>query len=311
LKKFYVLFAAILVLSLAGFGAGTARAASEGTWTHYPAQATVYESAVQQPINADGSSVFRSSGNNVIPVKFSLASGTGAFVFESMASSESYSWLKFTSSGPMTFADITTLSANYGFATGNCHGGALRWTVSTSEGSFDLFYGALPNFTDCMGSNLQSGVNMLATGDARFDLTRVGGTYYDTYANAVVLVGDAVIQQASLILDGGWGGDQKVNLTSATVNDNTYTAPSAAPPAPTCDLPEATIRVTRTDGASQGLINEPVSVQPGDDNSMFRVANCIYMYNLRASSLSGAGTYKVEVLIDGTPASNPATFKLR
>ena len=40
--------------------------------------------AVQQPINADGSSNFKANGKAVIPVKFALSQGPGAFVFESI-----------------------------------------------------------------------------------------------------------------------------------------------------------------------------------------------------------------------------------
>lgn len=41
---------------------------------------------VQQPINADGSSNFKANGRAVIPVKFTLSQGLGAFVFESIYS---------------------------------------------------------------------------------------------------------------------------------------------------------------------------------------------------------------------------------
>jgi len=36
-----------------------------------------------------------------------------------------------------------------------------------------------------------------------------------------------------------------------------------------------------------------------------------YMYNLATSSLSGVGTYTVTAVINGTPATNPATFDLK
>ncbi len=49
----------------------------------------VIEAAVQQPINADGSSNFKANGKAVIPVKFALSQGIGAFVFESICSDTS------------------------------------------------------------------------------------------------------------------------------------------------------------------------------------------------------------------------------
>jgi len=35
------------------------------------------------------------------------------------------------------------------------------------------------------------------------------------------------------------------------------------------------------------------------------------MYNLATDSLSGPGTYKVEAIINGSPAAGAATFDLR
>jgi hypothetical protein len=64
-------------------------------------------------------------------------------------------------------------------------------------------------------------------------------------------------------------------------------------------------------GSSTGIVNEPISIQPNDDNSQFRIVDCKYMYNLATSSLSGPGGYKVEVMINGNPVAGPALFDLR
>ena len=58
----------------------------------------------------------------------------------------------------------------------------------------------------------------------------------------------------------------------------------------TCDLPPATIAVTRTAGGVIGQVNE------SDYN--FRISSCQYVYNLNARAL-GVGTYRVDILIDG------------
>jgi hypothetical protein len=72
---------------------------------------------------------------------------------------------------------------------------------------------------------------------------------------------------------------------------------------------------TPSSGAGNGDVNEPISIQPNDTNGSFRTVDCKYMYNLATTSLpggGGAGTYKVEVLIDGTtPAASPAFFDMR
>jgi hypothetical protein len=101
-----------------------------GTWTAYPGQSTTYQVAVQQPINTDGTSKFKANGKAVIPVKFAMSQGTGPFVFESIGSDvptdNDYSYLSFAPNTPVTFNDITDLSAVYAFTEGNCHGGSLR-----------------------------------------------------------------------------------------------------------------------------------------------------------------------------------------
>jgi hypothetical protein len=298
-------------------GAAGASTTGIGNWEAYPGQAVSYETTVQQPINVDGTSNFKASGKAVIPVKFSLKQGLGAFVFESIASdtgtSNDYSFLSFTPSTPLLFKDVTSLVADYTFTTGNCHGGSLRWSVRVSATqSVFIYYGGLPNFTDCTGLNSQTGLSMIGMSDLRYDTSQVGGTFYDTYAHAVELAGALPIVRASLVLDSGWGGDQRLTLASASVNGNTYTPDPGTALSSTCSLPaNARIKVKKVSGSSSGDVNEPITIQPNDDNGVFRVVDCKLMYNLATSSLSGAGTYSVSVVIDGVEAANPAVFDLR
>jgi hypothetical protein len=66
----------------------------------------------------------------------------------------------------------------------------------------------------------------------------------------------------------------------------------------TCDLPPATIAVTRTAGGVIGEVNESVYGGNADTGSNFRIDSCQYIYNLNSRAL-GAGTYRVDILIDG------------
>ena len=323
-----VLIIASLIVSPAL--ADTVVTTTNGTWTAYPGQAASYQTSVQQPINADGSSNFKANGKTVIPVKFALSQGLGAFVFESIGSDTStdndFSFLSFAPSTIVTFNDITELSAVYSFTLGDCHGGSLRWSVRTSPTqSVFIYYGNPPQFgnggiqgctpTSTLGMD-QSGTNMIGLPDLRYDTSQYpGGTFYDTYAHAQLLVGTSPILRASLVLDSGWGGDQRLTLSSATFATGAFSdtfVPS--PPSPltsTCPTQEASIKITKTDGTPTGDVNEPMSIQPQDSNGIFRIVDCKYMYNLATSSLSGVGTYKVYAVINGVQATNPATFDLK
>jgi hypothetical protein len=289
-----------------------------GTWDAYPGQQDFFQTSVQPPLNADGSSNFKANGKAVIPVQLTLSQGVGAFVFESIGSDTStandYSYLSFTPNTTVTFNDITELSAVYAFTTGNCHGGALRWSVRVSPTqSVFIYYGDEPNTTDCT-TNSQSGTNMIGLSDLRYDTSQVGGTFYDTYVHALALVGALPIVRASLVLDGGWAGDQVVTLTSATFVTAGYTDMFTPSPAsalsPVCPTQPATIQINKTSGTPTGIVDGPFSIQPQDNNSIFRIVDCKYMYNLATSSLSGAGTYQVSAVINGITATNPAVFDL-
>ena len=76
----------------------------------------------------------------------------------------------------------------------------------------------------------------------------------------------------------------------------------------TCDLPPATIAVTRTAGGVIGEINESVYSGNADTGSSFRIDSCQYVYNLNSRAL-GVGTYRVDILINGQVIGN-AVFGL-
>ena len=69
--------------------------------------------------------------------------------------------------------------------------------------------------------------------------------------------------------------------------------------APTCDLPAATISVTRTAGTVVGEVNQSEYAHPSDNGINFRISDCQYVYSLSASSL-GTGTYRVDIRIDNS-----------
>lgn len=77
----------------------------------------------------------------------------------------------------------------------------------------------------------------------------------------------------------------------------------------TCDLPAATIAVTRTGGGVTGAVNESLYSNNADTGSNFRIDTCQYIYNLNSRAL-GIGIYRVDILISGQVIGS-ATFELR
>jgi len=331
------LFVFALMVSTAS--ASTFYPATYGTWGAYPGQSTTYGAVVQQPINADGSSNFKANGKTVIPVKFALAQGTGAFVFESVFSdnpattANDFSFLSWRPSTPLTFADVTELSAIYAFTDGDCAGGSLRWSVRLNDNgtnrNLDIHYqpgaNGLSQQTCAPGT---SGANLIASSDTIYvinNFTYAGSpytfqsSYNTTYTDVLGQLGSLPVVGMTLIVDSGWGanGDQVVALTSATVGvgganaySETFTPQPSSPVAGTCPTQQATISITKIDGAPTGDVNEPTSIQPQDNNGIFRIVDCKYMYNLATSSLSGVGTYTVKATIDGT-TFEVGTFDLK
>ena len=313
-----------------------------GTWSHFPPQTPVFTAIVRPPIKANGTSVF--SEGSVIPVKFKLLAGAGAFRFDSIWSNnfpeegesvldDDFGSLTFAPAESLIFNDLTNLTAEYAFTTGNCQGGSLRWAVTfdigndndipPGEGEPDptlndrsvfIYYGGYPSFTDCTtGVNDQSGVNMIGLSDLRYDTSQLGGTFYDTYANAQALVGTMPVFEVSLVVDSGWMQDefgayqdQSIALESARVNDNAF-VPVTGSPTATCDLPAAAITVVEdTNGPA-----DPATAQFRLNDSLYRSTNdCTYGYNLVTSSLFGPGHYSVYVVIGNQAIPNPGQFTL-
>jgi hypothetical protein len=157
----------------------------------------------------------------------------------------------------------------------------------------------------------QSGVNLLSATEKpvlRFDTTQFNGIFYNDYAGASAAAGTFRVWRASLVLDSGWqyapNGDQRLSPgTTATVNGNTrqFISSAGGPFTATCDLPPATIEVSKNDPVVSGDINEaPVQASLADDGNAFRVVDCRYQYILSIPSLDGKGTYEVQIWINGT-----------
>ena len=79
---------------------------------------------------------------------------------------------------------------------GDCHGGSLRWSVRTSPTqSVFIYYGDEPeHFTDCTTQQPERHEHDRTQSDLRYDTSQYpGGTFYDSYAHALTLIGNTPI----------------------------------------------------------------------------------------------------------------------
>ena len=310
-------------------GAASAGSYTSGAWTLTAPQTDSYSAQVQQPINPDGSSVW-SAKRGVIPVQFKLYD-TRSFAFESLLSgyanppsSNGYAPLNqfassdasYTPASPITVADLTSLVANYTWATGGNHGGSLRWSIETPDGNIHVYFGDSPNFTTESSAD-GSGANLLSLTDARVDTTQfTGGAFYDTWAHASspTFLGSEPVTAVDLVVDGGWGGDQVLNLTSATVTDtingsSTFTMPASTTSQTTA--PAMYIDLVQGSASDPGTVDETTYTGVGDTSGQFAVVNGMYKYNL-SNNLS-AGTYYVYMTpgTDSQRINSPGKFVLK
>lgn len=131
----------------------------------------------------------------------------------------------------LTFADLHQLSTDYNVGTTDCGGGSPRFSVSIDldadgvpDGNLFIYIGPYPNFIGCpMG--WQSTGNLIGATDLRYDTSQVGGTFYDTYAHALDLLGTMPVTGIYLVVDGGWAvPGQTILVDNLRVNDHQLSA---------------------------------------------------------------------------------------
>ena len=93
------------------------------------------------------------------------------------------------------------------------------------NGSMFVYVGSAPDFSCSLfpGAWRSTG-NLIGSGDLRFDTSQLGGTFYDSYANALAAYGAVAITSVSFVVDAGWafpGGLQDVVVDDLTVNGHT------------------------------------------------------------------------------------------
>ncbi len=135
-----------------------------------------------------------------------------------------YGGVSFSLLAGTVVSDLATLGIDYKVLAGDCGGGSPRFSVRTSVGNIFIYLGPTPNFNSCP-SGWQSTGNLLSDVDLRVDATQVGGTFYDTWAHAKILVGSEEVIRLSLVVDASWamlGGIQSFGFDNADINGTLY-----------------------------------------------------------------------------------------
>ncbi|MBS1807093.1 MAG: hypothetical protein JST84_02745 [Acidobacteria bacterium] len=153
----------------------------------------------------------------------------------------------------LKFKDIHTLGVDFRKWRGDCGGGSPRFEIALDgnndgiiDGSVFIYLGPLYNYNRCSNTWESTGNLMVGGGDERFDLTQFfRGVFYDTWRNAISLVGEYAVCYILLVEDGAWypGLDypfgnlqnyQVFHFDNVRVNNDLLStrgnAPSLAPP---------------------------------------------------------------------------------
>jgi hypothetical protein len=279
---------------------------------------SVYTSQIQQPINPNGSSTWPAK-RGVLPVQFKLSASpttetatttttttavTKVPSFESIGSdsdsSNDWSALTHVPSGGTKVADIANLSAVFAYTNGASIGGSLRWQINTPAGSIHVYYGDSPNWTGTGGS----GANLIVAGDNRFDPP--GGVAYSTWngGDQEIDLSSATFNGSTVNIANSYAGAPDVDLDHDGFDDAWVPGPSLVTsttgawvpgplgtPVQTNDVPAKLVVKKFNDGNNSEVVNEVLASAQGDATGMFRQIDGKYMYNLKIESLTGPGDY--------------------
>lgn len=143
-----------------------------------------------------------------------------------------FSGISFDDANGQTVASLSSLGTDYNATDDALGGGSPRFQIrvdtdgdSVGDCNVFVYIGTPPNFNDA-AAGWQSTGDLLASPDARFDLSQCGGAFYSTYAQMIALVGDDTITGISLVVDGGWSqtdGEQTILVDNVSVDGNVYT----------------------------------------------------------------------------------------
>jgi hypothetical protein len=134
--------------------------------------------------------------------------------------------IDFDTTAGMTLSQLQNLSTDYVFTAGSCAGGSPRFQINVDGKNIFVYIGPPPNYTGC-AANVWLNTGDLLESALFVDTSQLpGGTFYDTWASALVKYGSHEVTGIQLVADGGWavaGGVQTVLVDNVMINTTTYT----------------------------------------------------------------------------------------
>jgi len=172
------------------------------------------------PVSGQGYGTFIGTAR---PMRFgSGASGQTVVYMSSTPTTWGY-FVSYTLRG-LTLDQLTVLATDYYVQTPHGIGaGSPRFSIVMSDGKqVHVYIGDYPNFMyGPTGTWLWSG-NLVTDGVLRWDTSQLpGGTFYDTYSNAVALANaqGLTIDCIYLGVDSGWWHDQTILFSNIQINN--------------------------------------------------------------------------------------------
>lgn len=128
----------------------------------------------------------------------------------------------------LTFAELTTLSTDFNVTDDDCTTGSPRFAIGLNTGSgvqyVFAYLGPAPNYQGCAQNSWTNSGDLLESGIA-VDTSQLGGTFYDTYENAIANYGGLTVAEILLVADAGFAfddGEQTILVDNVVINDTTF-----------------------------------------------------------------------------------------
>jgi hypothetical protein len=138
----------------------------------------------------------------------------------------------FTIAAGTTLGDLRNLSTEYMFTASSCGGGAPRFQINIDGTNINVYLGPPPSYTLC-AQNIWTPSGDLLEPASFVDTSKLpGGTFYDTWAAALVKYGTHAVTGIQLVTDSSWffgGATQTVLVDNVRINATHYTFEANAP----------------------------------------------------------------------------------